>query len=160
MEIKFYQDRFETTFTNEIKMIINDLNQYLPNQQWHYEMITNQKLIWPVCVFKNQADNLRMWTDDMVNFYTNDDQLMNLSALSNCKFDGRLLSWTTDQKINQTIMDLLGSRFTYQDRFEAEFKKLSTLAYEAQDEQDLIERLKTWKASKENTKTKTQTMSA
>lgn len=160
METKFYQDRFETTFANEIKMIINDLNQSLPNQQWHYEIVTNQKLIWPVCVFKNQADHLRIWTDDMVNFYTNDDRLMNLAALNNCKFDGRLLSWTTDQKLNQAIMDILESQFSYQDRFDVEFKKLSALAYEAQNEQDLIERLKTWKSSKADSKSKTQALSA
>ena len=157
METKFYRDRFETTFANEIKMIINDLNQSLAHQQWHYEIVTNQKLIWPVCIFKNQADDSRIWTEDIVNFYTNDDQLMNFDVFSNCKFDGRLLSWTTDQKINQAIMDILGSQFSYRDRFEAEFKKLSNLAYEAQDEYDLIDRLKTWK-SKGDSKTKTQAM--
>ena len=164
---QYYRDRTMMWFQNEIKAIIEALNQMSKAEMmWYYDIETGKDPKWPMIVFKNYYNEQKLWTDDMINFGTTNSQLAQLDILKTMKFNWSILTESADHDLNWEIERLVKDKFVYRNRDDVDFISLKAvvadvIAYEQatinepinEDEPDYFTvQLKKWQPVKQKKK--------
>ena len=140
---KLIKQDWNLLYQNDIKQCLKILNCFDPTQQWTYEIIIDKEINWPVWTFNSKDQILSLWSDDMINFHFNNTKLKQFFIKQNkaFMFDGRLLSQSNDEQLNQAIVNCLKQNFIYNNRFDETFLKLKQIATRVNNKNDLIKQI-------------------
>lgn len=148
---QFNQLDWQSLYQDDVNYCLKILNNFAPKQQWEYQLMIDDQLNWPVWTFNSQDKMLAFWSDDMINFHFNHQGLAQFfnNYIKAFKFDGRLLSQSSDTQINQKILEVLQKvDFNYTNRFDKTFQKYKQIANLVTNYEQLIEQINNQVSSK------------
>lgn len=142
--LQFNKLDWQSLYRDDVNYCLKILNNFVPKQQWEYQLIIDDEVNWPVWTFNSQDKMFAFWSDDMINFHFNHQGLAKFfnNYTKSFKFDGRLLSQSSDVQINQKIMEILQKLgFNYTNRFDKSFQKLKQIVDLVTNYEQLIEQI-------------------